>query len=94
MKKGRLQAKDIQDIDVLRFIGTHDKDQTSRDGKKWVLVYDFEEDPVFAQYGRKLLLAKCASMIRRGLIDGCACGCRGDFEMTTLGEEKLRTSAS
>lgn len=28
----------------------------------------------------KLTLAKCASLIRRGLLAGCACGCRGDFE--------------
>lgn len=29
----------------------------------------------------KVALAKMASLIRRGLIDGCACGCRGDFRM-------------
>jgi hypothetical protein len=33
----------------------------------------------------KVVVAKLAKLIRRGLIDGCACGCRGDFEITTLG---------
>lgn len=27
----------------------------------------------------KLVLAKASKMIRRGRLDGCACGCRGDF---------------
>ena len=31
----------------------------------------------------KVVLAKAKSLIRRGLIDGCACGCRGDWERTT-----------
>lgn len=29
----------------------------------------------------KVVLAKARSLIRRGLIDGCSCGCRGDFEV-------------
>jgi hypothetical protein len=28
----------------------------------------------------KVVLAKAKRMIKRGLILGCACGCRGDFE--------------
>jgi hypothetical protein len=28
----------------------------------------------------KVVLAKAKRLIRRGLVDGCACGCRGDFE--------------
>jgi len=32
-----------------------------------------------------LVRAKMASLIRRGLVDGCACGCRGDFELTEKG---------
>lgn len=29
----------------------------------------------------KLMLAKAKGLIKRGIIDGCACGCRGDFEV-------------
>lgn len=29
----------------------------------------------------KVVLAKARSLIRRGLIDGCDCGCRGDFKV-------------
>ncbi len=28
----------------------------------------------------KVVLAKCAQMIRKGRIDGCPCGCRGDLQ--------------
>ena len=29
----------------------------------------------------KVALAKMRSLIKRGLVDGCPCGCRGDFEL-------------
>lgn len=29
----------------------------------------------------KVVLAKLRSLIKRGLLAGCACGCRGDFEL-------------
>ncbi len=31
------------------------------------------------------LLAKLDALIRRGLLTGCACGCRGDFGLTEKG---------
>lgn len=37
----------------------------------------------------KLALAKMKAMIRKGLVDGCPCGCRGDFEITDKGREVL-----
>lgn len=30
-----------------------------------------------------LLLAKMKQLIRKGLVLGCACGCRGDFQINT-----------
>ena len=33
----------------------------------------------------KLALAKMRMMIRRGVVDGCTCGCRGDFVITEKG---------
>jgi hypothetical protein len=33
----------------------------------------------------KLLMAKLEHMERRGLIDGCTCGCRGDFTVLDKG---------
>lgn len=34
---------------------------------------------------RKLMLRKWEKLIKKGLIGGCECGCRGDFEITDLG---------
>lgn len=35
----------------------------------------------------KVFLAKAASMIRRQVIDGCTCGCRGDFQILKWPED-------
>lgn len=37
----------------------------------------------------KVALAKAKRLIKRGLLNGCACGCRGDFELTDAGRELL-----
>jgi hypothetical protein len=31
----------------------------------------------------KVVLAKLRRLVKRGVITGCACGCRGDFELPT-----------
>lgn len=38
---------------------------------------------------QNLVRAKMASLIRRGLVDGCGCGCRGDFMITDKGRFTL-----
>lgn len=47
------------------------------DAGRDLFVYDVPGVP------EKVLLAKAKRLIKRGLIDGCACGCRGDFEIAT-----------
>jgi hypothetical protein len=37
----------------------------------------------------KLVLAKMRQLIRRGVADGCGCGCRGDFGLTDKGRSVL-----
>ncbi len=37
----------------------------------------------------KLLLAKMRMMIRRKVVEGCCCGCRGDFVITEKGTDEL-----
>jgi hypothetical protein len=50
--------------------------------------------PYGGAYPTKLRVAKIKSMHRRGLIDGCVCGCRGDFELTDAGRAVLAASRS
>lgn len=38
----------------------------------------------------KVVLAKARKLIRRGLLTGCACGCRGEFEVVDSAEEAER----
>jgi hypothetical protein len=33
----------------------------------------------------KVVLSKAKRLMKRGLMDGCPCGCRGDFEITPAG---------
>lgn len=42
-------------------------------------------DPTQPTAPEKVLLAKLRSMARRGLIDGCGCGCRGDWRVADGG---------
>lgn len=37
----------------------------------------------------RLILAKMKQLIKRDLVIGCACGCRGDFSITPKGEQYL-----
>lgn len=41
----------------------------------------------------RLVLAKMRQLLRRHLIDGCPCGCRGDFEINAKGLNFLLTTA-
>ena len=66
-----IQAKDVEDQAVLDVIGR------VNDEGHWAMVWDL--NAAFPAVPPKVLLAKCRSLIKRKLIEGCACGCRGDF---------------
>lgn len=74
MKHGRPQAKDITDatmLDVVRATrGQHGVPE-------WATLGDIQA--AMPTYPPKVVTTKLASMVRRGVIYGCACGCRGDF---------------
>lgn len=98
MKNGRFQAKDIDDAFFLRCVdwarwqsdppvpwGTSGVDFTNF--PHWVFTWNLV--CLMPAFEERLLVAKAAQLIKRGLLDGCACGCRGDFELTGAGEEAL-----
>lgn len=69
-----IQAKHIDDAEFLSFIA-----QINKEEDRWAYTWDF---PDYApDVPIKVLLAKCKSLIKRGLLTGCTCGCRGDFEI-------------
>jgi len=67
------QAKYVTDEQILYVI-----DMVRNNQNMWTSTWDL--DLYYPHIPPKVLLAKCRSMIKRGIITGCPCGCRGDFE--------------
>jgi hypothetical protein len=82
-----MQAKDIDAADVVRVVADVQAAQ-----KRWVFMRDIT--PRFPTVPRKVLIAKLNSLIRRKLLTGCTCGCRGDFETTESGRALLIRDAA
>jgi hypothetical protein len=79
---GPQSAKQILDIEVLRFIA-----DSKWPGTSWAMFSMVcDAFPLFCE---KVVRAKLHALIKRKLIDGCTCGCRGDFEVTKSGMNYL-----
>lgn len=80
-----MQCKDIPDVPVIEFVW----DCNNRD--VWANWFFGNENDVHAAMPEtpndKLVWAKMNQLIRRGLIEGCTCGCRGDYVVTDKGCE-------
>lgn len=80
-----MQCKDIPDAPVLRFLAR-------RPGvwHNWYFGNDKDvRQAMPPNLPDKLVLGKMRVLIRRGLVSGCDCGCRGDFEITPKGQAWL-----
>lgn len=75
-----VQAKHIDDVFALR-----DLERISREKRGWVCIWDLTE--AWQAIPPGVIRAKMSRLIDRGLITGCCCGCRGDWELTTAGRE-------
>jgi hypothetical protein len=91
-----MQCKDIPDRPVLQFLV--DRPWSDIRNATWFATAteahgDYGANSVLLAMPpntpEKLALAKMRSLIRRGLVDGCPCGCRGDFEITAKGRSIL-----
>ena len=70
-----MQAKDLADAAVLALL---DPDRETHRADIHAALPDVPP---------KVVLAKLRALIRRGLIDGCACGCGGEFTLTTAAQQ-------
>jgi len=82
-----MQCKDIPDMPVLSFLLSLNR---------WGTWFDYEPRPDNTVLHAmpegtppKLALEKMRMLMRRELVDGCGCGCRGDFELTDKGRAYL-----
>lgn len=66
-----MKAADITDEVLLAEIDKADPNGIGR--SRWDIAR------AMPQFPEKVVLAKLRSMKKRGIITGCACGCRGDF---------------
>ena len=89
--KHRPKASDIDDLEFLKAVKT-----LSLDGKwaptnyesRWVMWPEL--CPLYPDMPAKVILAKFRQLHKRGLLDGCPCGCRGDIEFTEAGEDFIK----
>lgn len=78
-------ARDIANVDFLRAV------QLIADAKgywanRWEVGVALGDIYVLPEeIPEKVVMAKARRLINRGLMTGCPCGCRGDFELTTAG---------
>lgn len=86
------QCKDIDEIPILQLIAINEQETST-----WTILGGNDEPgdrrtimSILGNYPRRLVLAKMRNLIeRRGLVDGCACGCSGGFTLTDKGRAHL-----
>lgn len=79
-----LLPKQYKDIPDYLFLGAIETARTLRGLPREVT------DEIQERMPENLIRAKALKLIKRGLIDGCACGCRGDFSLTEKGRQWVR----
>jgi hypothetical protein len=77
-----MQAKHVPEAPILKFLS----ELNQRSGT-WFQGYD-NSVPVPKGTPDRVIIAKMRSLIKRGLVTGCTCGCRGNYEITDKGRKE------
>ncbi len=77
-----MKAADLSTEEFLGFIRGLNVERRADGGAGWVLMWDLEARWPEVPY--KVLLAKARILIRKKKLNGCGCGCRGDFVLPDL----------
>lgn len=85
----QIQCKDIDERPILEFLLKRYEEHLG-----WASCFgdEFENSVTHAMpkdIPFKVVVRKMAKMIAKGLVDGCGCGCRGDYEITQKGKDSL-----
>lgn len=77
-----MKTKDIPDEPIMIFLAKQSSPSGLHDPSRHNHMPTIRDaSPLMRDLPEKLILSKMNNMIRRGLITGCTCGCRGDFEL-------------
>ena len=82
-----MQCKDIDTLNILKHLNKN-KDE-------WHMLWESEYSivPAFPpNTPEKLIRAKMSKLINKDYVEGCSCGCRGDFYITQKGINLLKES--
>jgi hypothetical protein len=71
-----MQAKDISDAVMLAAL---EATRGLNGAPAWSSLFDVQAH--MGNVPPKIVLSKIRSMIKRNLLQGCGCGCRGDFSL-------------
>lgn len=92
LKAPRYQCKDISTLTILEFLKSllvDDGRSTLQPKATWGESHSMPTVnaaiPDSIPKDRNLILAKMQNLIHRGLVEGCDCGCRGDYVITDKG---------
>lgn len=78
-----MKASDISDVDFLQAVFAAGEGHPAH----WAYTWDLAES--FPMFPYKVVHAKARKLLKRRLLTGCGCGCRGDWELTESGIELL-----
>ena len=82
-----MQCKDINEYSILRYI-QYCQDQFNTTAKL-IDIADIGIAHPTLRLPFNLIRAKMKNLVKRGLVYGCTCGCRGDFELSPNGRLEL-----
>jgi len=83
----KIQCKHLETFDILLFVYVRCRDIWGNNcflDERDIKLHLFQGIP------DNLFYAKMYKLIHRGYLDGCWCGCRGDYEITNKGIDFLR----
>jgi hypothetical protein len=83
----KFQAKHLDTAKILEFVRDVKMPETD-----WTCIWHIQEQ-LFPEIPPKVVTAKMKALVRNKLVDGCVCGCRGDFELLKAGYRFLRKQA-
>ena len=85
-----MQCKDLPTKQILEFMA---KAPDEFDWHNWCFGNEMDVRhamPDGFNLDDSLVLAKMRMLIKKGLVDGCPCGCRGDFVITQKGLDRIK----